>query len=275
MINGKWISQGDYEEFLKFRENKGRAEYEFRSVKSHENNVDCPVVEVELFGEKVEVVIDTGAPIDIIDVETFNRLSPRPKLKTCESKFFGYFSKSPLPIVGKFEAIFEHGGHSVKSQILDLDGYTEKLLCYRTAKQLGLVIVTAKVTANPINWHLRLKTEFPEAFSGKIGKIEGIKVKLEIDESLTPVRQKLRPIPFHLRDQVKNELENQVVDGIIERVNEKMGPTDWVSNLVLVPKSTDPLVIRITTDSRAVNKAVKNALSWQNHRRHYLPCQWC
>ncbi|RNA13044.1 hypothetical protein BpHYR1_018753 [Brachionus plicatilis] len=36
-----------------------------------------------------------------------------------------------------------------------------------------------------------------------------------------------------------------------------MGPTDWVSNLVLVPKSTDPLVIRITTDSRAVNNAVK------------------
>lgn len=57
---------------------------------------------------------------------------------------------------------------------------------------------------------------------------------------------------------VEEEIKQLVQDGILEKVNEGMGPTDWISNLVIVPKATTPkLVIRITSDSRAVNKAIK------------------
>ena len=51
-----------------------------------------------------------------------------------------------------------------------------------------------------------LLKEFPRLFSGKLGKIKDVKVKLDIDDTVRPVRQSQRPIPFHLRAAVEKEL---------------------------------------------------------------------
>ena len=88
-----------------------------------------------------------------------------------------------------------------------------------------------------------LAKKFPKLFSGKLGLIKDVKIKLEIDETVKPVRQAQRPIPFHLRDAVERELLRQEAAGIIERVTAKHGPTTWVANLVMVAK----------------DKAIKNA----------------
>ncbi len=64
-----------------------------------------------------------------------------------------------------------------------------------------------------------LKKTFPNAFSGKLGCLKGYEVKLEIDPNARPVKQKLRPIAVHLQDSVKAELEKQVEEGILERVD--------------------------------------------------------
>ena len=42
-------------------------------------------------------------------------------------------------------------------------------------------------------------------------------------------------ISFHLRDLVSAELDAQVKERILERVDKSMGPTLWISNLVVVP----------------------------------------
>ena len=39
-----------------------------------------------------------------------------------------------------------------------------------------------------------LKLMFPSAFSGKLGCAKGVKIHLELDPGVRPVRQKLRPI---------------------------------------------------------------------------------
>ena len=48
------------------------------------------------------------------------------------------------------------------------------------------------------------------------------------------MRQKLRPVPFQLRDAVSSEIKKQIELGIMERVTDEMGPTPWVANLVPV-----------------------------------------
>ena len=48
-----------------------------------------------------------------------------------------------------------------------------------------------------------LALEFPRLFSGKLGCIKGYKVKLNVDETLKPIKQPLRPIAFHYRDAVE------------------------------------------------------------------------
>ena len=51
---------------------------------------------------------------------------------------------------------------------------------------------------------------FPDLFSGKLGFMKDIKVKLDIDESIRPTRQPQRPVAFHLRDAVEAEIRKQV-----------------------------------------------------------------
>lgn len=86
-----------------------------------------------------------------------------------------------------------------------------------------------------------LCNKFPNLFSSQLEKVSGVQIKLEMNKSV-------RPIAFHMRDIVENELKKQVDEGIPKRLDEKSGPTEWVSQL--------QLKIRLTADCRAVNKAI-------------------
>ena len=86
-----------------------------------------------------------------------------------------------------------------------------------------------------------------------IGKRKDVQVKLAIDESVTPVPQKHRCVPFHLRDKVDNELKRLFDAGIIELVNDT---NEWVSPVVIVPKINSD-EIRLCVDMTQVNKAIE------------------
>ena len=116
---------------------------------------------------------------------------------------------------------------------------------------------------------------FPKLFSGVLGCVKDVRVHLDLDPDVKPVRQKLRPLPFHLRDVVSKEIKKQLDLGILERVTDDMGPTPWVSNIVPVLKDKEvrlgrdgmPITVRpqhepapevrITVDNRCQNKAIR------------------
>ncbi|CAF1066845.1 unnamed protein product [Brachionus calyciflorus] len=88
-----------------------------------------------------------------------------------------------------------------------------------------------------------------------MGMITDVEIKLEVDPNVRPVKQKVRPVAFHLREMVEEELKAQVKEDILERVDENSGPTEWISNLVIVPNSSGlNMKIWLTSDSRAVNQ---------------------
>ena len=76
-------------------------------------------------------------------------------------------------------------------------------------------------------------------------------MQLHIDTKVTPVAQKARWIPFHLRKKVEHELKVLEEQHIIEGVN---GPTPWISLLVLIPKKSG--AVHICVDMRRANKAI-------------------
>jgi hypothetical protein len=84
-----------------------------------------------------------------------------------------------------------------------------------------------------------------------VGKFKSEQVKLHIDNTIHPVKAKLRTIPIHLREKVENEIKRMLDNDLIEPVN---GPTPWVSPIVVVAKKDDK--IRICTDAREANKAI-------------------
>ena len=71
-------------------------------------------------------------------------------------------------------------------------------------------------------------------------------------ENICPVTQPARRIPFHMRKQVEDELNNLEQQGIIEKVE---GPTPWVSPLVIIPKKNGG--VRVCVDMRMANAAIK------------------
>ena len=62
-----------------------------------------------------------------------------------------------------------------------------------------------------------------------IGEYKRAPVKIHIDESVKPVAQPHRRIPFHVRKQVEEKL-----DQLMKECAE--GPTSWISPIVVVPK---------------------------------------
>lgn len=92
--------------------------------------------------------------------------------------------------------------------------------------------------------------EYNDVFNG-IGKFPG-KVKLEIDKNIRPVIQKARRIPVNYLKPLESELEHLSKLNIVEKVTEH---SDWVSNVLIVPKSDSSLLICI--DPIPLNVALK------------------
>ena len=95
-----------------------------------------------------------------------------------------------------------------------------------------------------------LKAKFAGVFSG-VGRLKNYQLKLHIDPQVTPVVQKMRRIPFSLKDKVTAKVNELLENDIIERVE---GPTTWISPVVVAPKPSGD--IRLCVDMRRANEAI-------------------
>ena len=149
----------------------------------------------------------------------------------------------------------------ITSTFYIISGDYDSLLSYDTSVQLELVpeinSVTAKseISSRKVD---NLVKQNSVLFQG-IGKLKDREIKLHIYESVQPVAQPHRRIPFHLREKVENELDRLEQLDIIEKVD---GPTDWESPVVIAPKKNGD--IRICVDMRKANEAIKR-------ERHITP----
>ena len=292
------VDADQYKAFLRYKE---MCDNEFAAVHESPRRYNSgPRASIRVCGSSVSFLVDTGAPVNVIDEFTYNELVDKPQLLPCSAHYFGFGSSDPMELAGQFTADIYFRGQSLKAGFIVKRGSSERLLCFSTSRQLGIVQVfneldesspphppqaqTASTDAHRLSTE-QLRARFPSAFSGRLGRIKGHQVTLDIDSAVRPVAQKLRPVAFHLRDAVSAELDTQVKDGILERVDSSMGPTPWISNLVVVPKSNSkqdvsitpavsalrkwtpgrpaltlepsPIKVRLTCDSKALNKAVK------------------
>jgi hypothetical protein len=222
-----------------------------------------PMVALWICGSWMKFGVDTGAEVNLMDEKSFKKLKQKPKLYASSVSLFGY-NKTSIPLLGEFKTRIKSKGvyKSVKFRVTQ--GSFGNMLDYRTSVDLGILnkINNVKVGEEKVIDPL-IKTwrdKLPNLFSGKVGQLKDHMVELHIDESVRPKQQKLRHVPFHQREAVETEIKKMLDQNLIEPV---IGPTPWVSPIVIVPKST-PGEIRICTDARAANKAIKR-------ERHVTP----
>ena len=85
-----------------------------------------------------------------------------------------------------------------------------------------------------------------------MGCLKNFELKFHINPDVNPVAQPERRIPFHIRANVDEELDNLTKAGIIEPC---IGPNPWVSPLVVTPKPKNPEEVRLCVNMRVPNTA--------------------
>jgi hypothetical protein len=216
-----------------------------------------PTILLNICHSMVRFSIDKGAEVDIIDERTFNKLKLKPKLVKCKNRLYAY-NKDPIRTLGQFTTRVSSNYSNDRSITLVVtEGNSGNLISYETAILLNAMKrINSMIQQKETKWH-RL---YPELFTGKVGSFKPYQVKLHIDESVQPRQEKLRHVPFHLREKVEAEVRKMLEQDLIEPVN---GPTKWISPIVPVPKK-DTDEIRICSDARYVNKAILR-------ERHVMP----
>lgn len=245
----------------------------------------------------IDFIVDTGATVDVIDSKTYDRLKSRVELSKSTTKIFAYGSDKPLPLKGQFQATLESNKRYTVSLVYVVDGNAGNLLSAKTAQDLALIQLVNKVTElkppsseetsqpeivpqhqNDLNNDDKtlpaplqstpkcsdtniqnIIDKYGTVFQGE-GKLNTQQIKLHINESVKPIVQPQRRIPYHMRQDVSKELKRLVEEDIIERVSDQ--PTPWISPIVCTPKKDGST--RICIDMREANQAIER-------ERHIIP----
>ena len=107
-----------------------------------------------------------------------------------------------------------------------------------------------------------LEKQYPQLSIG-IGKLKNFEVNLHVNETVRPLVQPHRRVPFYLQKQVEDVLQLLLAQYIIERAGGDE-PTPWTSPVVTPLKPKDPTKVRICVDMRKANTAILRT-------RHVMP----
>ena len=116
-------------------------------------------------------------------------------------------------------------------------------------KQDSVITITSKE---------QILSKYPDVFKG-IGRLPGLPYHIQVDMNITPKQTLCRPVPIHLKEAFKKEIDKMLQAGVIRPVTEA---TPWINSFVLVEgkdKSGNPK-LHICLDLTNLNKAVVQEL---------------
>lgn len=215
---------------------------------------------VSIGGIQTEVIIDSGATVNVIDRDLWEQLKQQKvkcqsQSKSSSRKLYPYGSNKPLTVAGSFVTDVCTQNCCVSAEFFVVEESGQALLGYDTSTQLGVLQIQDVNSIAAVHTGSRdIKTEmlekFPKVFEG-LGKLKNFQLQIPIDESVHPVSQTVRRVPYHVRSKLDEKLDELENMDVIEKVR---GPSRWVSPIVVVPKKNAD--IRICVDMRRANEAV-------------------
>ena len=211
-----------------------------------------PKVTVKINGVKCNMLVDTGASVNILDNKTYQKIGSPKLQKKNISQLYPYGGSQPLKVRGSCQLTIETSNKIDTYKFYVVSGNHGALIGYTSATELEMIKIINKVKQPQEN--------YPGLFKG-VGKLKDTKVKIHIDTSIKPVARRHIRTPFHLRDKVGEEIEKLLKEDVIEKVEGE--PTPWISPIVAVPKKNQN-EIRVCVDMREPNKAILR-------ERHLMP----
>ncbi|PAA74746.1 hypothetical protein BOX15_Mlig024279g1 [Macrostomum lignano] len=208
--------------------------------------------EVKLGDTPLKLLVDTGSRVTIVSQASYNRHFSHVKLQTSTKKLTA-FNGGSIHVMGEMVLPVEYKELRVPNVSIVVVKQGSNIMGTDLMSKLKFQLVSRegepvrKVQASS------LPTWLPGRFSNVgegLGKIKGFVHKPKVNPAVTPVAQPLRKVPLSLKEPVKKEIHKLLAEGVIEEVH----ASEWVSNLVVVPKPNGSL--RICNDLRNPNKAI-------------------
>jgi transposase InsO family protein len=199
--------------------------------------------------DQIRMMADSGASVNILSENHYKSMAKRLTLQESTAKIFAYGDSKPLEVLGEATTSLRYKNRQCTAKLIVVKKGRISLLSWETSMKLKLMsLVNVVQQTREVDIII---AEYSDLFTG-LGKLKDYKVHLHIDESVTPIAQTHRRVPFHMRKDLEKQLEKDEELGVIER---STGPTPWVSPVVCVPKKNGQL--RVCIDMRCANMAVK------------------
>jgi len=201
---------------------------------------------VKINGTNVEIKLDTGAQLNVMPVELYEKINVN---KLCKSeviiKTFGGFTMKSL---GKISVELENKQckENIRFEVVEYKGMPIlglkdcKILKYKLNEMSEIQLDSKKE---------KFIKENIDIFSG-IGKFP-YKIKIKVKKGSVPVISQPRRIPIKLTDKFKQLIEKLSKQKIIEKCLE---PSEWQHPLVIIEKPDKSL--RMCLDPIALNKCI-------------------
>ena len=213
---------------------------------------------VQLGNQNVNLLIDSGCNLNILDEKVFHTLKPQPALTPLHTRIYPYQADKQLEVLVMFKTMLTVSDKSTRVKFHVVKGKGGALLGRPAAEKLDVLRVGPPVnehatvasmsdTTPPIS---EIRKKHVQVFTG-VGELKNFELKLHINPDVTPVQQAIRRIPYHTRKKVSAELQRLQQLDIIEPVK---GPTSWVNPIVVVLKPNGK--IRMCLDMRIANEAI-------------------
>ena len=201
------------------------------------SNMDYKTCECEIVKAKINLVIDLGAKVSVLNNKTLAKAEIR--LVSFDGSGIELLEKLLVPV--KFR-----------------NGCLEAFPFYITASGVNIMgidlfdalefqVVTEK--DSQIQQVLQKWSKLQTVFTG-LGKVRGYALRPLVLAEIKPVAQHLHRIPSSLRDEVKTEIKRLQKEGVIKKTK----ASECVSNVVPITKKAELLCLCI--DLRHLNNAI-------------------
>ncbi|XP_075159734.1 uncharacterized protein K02A2.6 isoform X1 [Haematobia irritans] len=196
-------------------------------------------------GIDIKFEIDTGAPVSIISLDEAKKYFGKEKVYDTDTSLYSYCN-TPLDCVGYIQVMVVGSKDVSAAKLYIVKSQRNPLLgreWLRTVPLDWADILKGKIQSgkafvnnmciSELNSKVKdLIKKFSKVFSSTMGRITGYQARLPLTPGAVPKIFKPRKVPFSLMQQVEDELERLVQEGLLKPVS----ASDWATPIVVVPK---------------------------------------
>ena len=187
-----------------------------------------------------------GSPVTIMPYD--QKIHNTKEIKPMKERYQDV-NKNEIKFMGKTWVTAEYNGTSTKlPMLITKRNDITPILGVNWLKQLPITINKISLD-NETSQSESIYKKYHKLFNTNL-TIKDAEVQRQIKPGCYPIQQKARPIPYHLQEDVKNELNRLIESGHLERL-ETIGEDCFVSPVVITVKKDES--VKIALDARKLN----------------------